>query len=188
MNSTRKSLGAVAVALGSIGLLGACAPPPTPPTPPATGTSTKTVNLACTLDIFQGGAFLFSSPKTYNGAVLSLTAPSSVPTGTNAAYTATVSGITNGPLPMASGLGNVEVKTGAGAAINSSSKTLGTAAGNAPIVFPTMSGSSTAISATTTLSLSKVEFTASGAASGDGVVGVCNVIGGDQPSVSVAAS
>jgi len=188
MSRTRNTFGAVAVAFGAIGMLGACAPTPTPPTPPTTGTSTKTVNLACTLDIYQANVLLFTSPKTYNGAVLSLSAPVSVPTGTNAAYTATVSGITNGPLAMVSGLGNVEVKTGAAAGVNSASGTLGAAAGNAPIVFPTMNGSSTAITATTTLSLSRVEFTASGASAGDGVVGVCNVVGGDQPSVSVAAS
>lgn len=182
MKNTRNTLGAVVVALASFGMLAACAPAGGGGGGPVYGsiTSTKTINMTCNLLIYQNNVLLFPSTKTYNGSVLTLTANNSVPTGTADAYTATVTGIVNGPLPQTGGTANVKVD-----GVTSAPAALGAAAANAPVVIPTLSGSSATISTVRTINLTEVTFHALGAAVGDYADGTCTIPLADQPSISV---
>lgn len=182
MKNTRNTLGAVVVALASFGMLAACAPAGGGGGGPTYGsvTSTKTINLACSLDIYQNNVLLFTSAKTYNGSVLTLTANNSVPTGTADSYSATVSGIVNGPLAQTGGTAHVTVD-----GVLSAAGALGAAAANAPVIFPTLTGSSATISTVRTINLTQVTFQALGVNAGDFANGTCNIPLADQPSISV---
>ena len=187
MKTTRTTLGALAIGLGSIGLLAACAPdaPPATTAPSATVTSTKTVTLSCNLGIYQGGNLLFNTVGTYPGSVLTLTADSAVAANSNVDYTATVTGIKNGPLAGVDGAANVEISVGGAASADSPSVALGAAAPSGPILIPAIDGAAGPISGATSVAVTKVEFTANGANAGDGAVGACVIPAADQPSVTV---
>lgn len=193
MNTLRTKLGAVAVGLGSMGLMAACAPS-TPAEPPETTvpdgsptTDTSTFTLSCDLDIYQAGSLLFSTSNTY-ASVVSITAPNGVAAGSNAAYSVDVTGLLNGPLDQTGGTANVELSLGGGAPFASPLVPLGFAAGGSPgdpIVIPTINGDAGPINAATTLAVTSVQFDAEGVNAGDGAIGNCDIAPADQPSVSI---
>jgi len=97
MKNTRKALGAIAVGLMGAGVLGACAPAPAPPAGGAEDATVNT-NLDCSLDIYDNGAFLFTSNSTY-----AVTVTIDGTNGNPASAAISVTGIENGPLPGAGG-------------------------------------------------------------------------------------
>jgi hypothetical protein len=199
MIKSRKALGAVAVGLMGAGVLGACAPaaPPTTTVPGVGNSDTKNVDMTCNLNIFDNGALLFPSVADY--AVTLTLAADDVAAGATTTVTATVAGITNGPLPGAGGY--IQANVGGGL---TDAADLAAGLANDPIVADPIVFESDPINGETQIQITGFEFHADGLGSSvvdpnavghahdlsgtsvdDWSDGVCTLDAGEEPTITV---
>ena len=189
MKKTRLTLGAIAVAAAFVGA--ACAPPPAGGGGGGGGdltSDTTNGDISCTLDIYDNGAYLFTSNSTYTVTMTLDT--DDVAAGATADYSFDITGITNGPLPGAGGTSTAQVSIGGAAAVDSNDGTLDPHAANAPIETSPMTGTTGAINSPTTIQVEGMTFYAVGTnpnpGDDDWAEGTCTFPAAIQPQVTVS--